>query len=91
MLSSCVVLSAADDLSMRSRLQILPQVFLIHSGHYKNMKNRHTKTPVVVGIGEILWDMLPEGKRLGGAPANFAFHSHTLGGRAIILRRSGSG
>lgn len=53
------------------------------------MKNRHTKTPLVVGIGEILWDMLPEGKRLGGAPANFAFHSHTLGARAIILSALG--
>lgn len=29
----------------------------------------------IVGIGEILWDMLPEGKQLGGAPANFAFHA----------------
>ena len=27
---------------------------------------------IVVGIGEVLWDMLPEGKKLGGAPANFA-------------------
>ena len=30
---------------------------------------------VVVGIGEALWDMLPEGKKIGGAPANFAYHS----------------
>ena len=28
----------------------------------------------VVGLGEVLWDMLPEGKKLGGAPANFAYH-----------------
>lgn len=32
------------------------------------------KTEYIVGIGEILWDMLPEGRRLGGAPANFAYH-----------------
>ena len=28
----------------------------------------------MVGLGEILWDMLPSGKQMGGAPANFAFH-----------------
>jgi len=27
----------------------------------------------VVGLGEVLWDVLPEGKKLGGAPANFAY------------------
>lgn len=34
---------------------------------------------VIVGIGEILWDMLPTGKALGGAPANFAYHAKRLG------------
>ena len=34
---------------------------------------------VIVGIGEILWDMLPTGKALGGAPANFAYHAARLG------------
>ena len=34
---------------------------------------------VVVGIGEILWDMFPSGKALGGAPANFAYHAQCLG------------
>ena len=33
----------------------------------------------VMGIGEILWDLLPEGKQLGGAPTNFAYHAHQLG------------
>lgn len=33
----------------------------------------------VVGIGELLWDMLPAGKQLGGAPANFAYHVSRLG------------
>ena len=32
-------------------------------------------TKYVVGLGEALWDVLPEGKKLGGAPANFAFHA----------------
>jgi fructokinase len=34
---------------------------------------------VVVGIGELLWDVFPEGKRLGGAPVNFSYHCHQLG------------
>lgn len=34
---------------------------------------------VIVGIGEILWDLLPGGKALGGAPANFAYHAQRLG------------
>ena len=29
----------------------------------------------VIGLGEVLWDCLPEGKKLGGAPANFAYHA----------------
>ena len=39
----------------------------------------------MVGLGEILWDMLPEGKQLGGAPANFAYHAQALGGKGIIV------
>lgn len=34
---------------------------------------------IIVGIGEALWDVLPEGKKLGGAPANFAYHISQLG------------
>ena len=33
----------------------------------------------VVGLGEALWDVLPEGKKLGGAPANFAYHAGQFG------------
>lgn len=33
----------------------------------------------VAGIGEILWDVFPDGQRIGGAPANFAYHTHQLG------------
>ena len=45
---------------------------------------------VIVGIGEILWDMLPSGKKLGGAPANFAFHAEKLGGRGVIVSSVGN-
>ena len=34
---------------------------------------------IIIGLGEILWDMLPSGKALGGAPANFAYHAGRLG------------
>ena len=49
-----------------------------------------SKQPVsIVGIGEILWDMLPGGKRIGGAPANFALHAHALGAQAQIISSIG--
>jgi len=38
----------------------------------------------VVGLGEILWDILPAGKQLGGAPANFAYHAQALGARGVV-------
>ena len=40
---------------------------------------------IVVGIGEVLWDVLPEGKKIGGAPANFAYHVSQFGldGRTV--------
>ncbi|MFS3076262.1 carbohydrate kinase family protein [Bacteroides thetaiotaomicron] len=34
---------------------------------------------IIVGIGEALWDVLPEGRKLGGAPANFAYHVSQFG------------
>lgn len=43
----------------------------------------------VVGIGELLWDMLAEGKRLGGAPANFALHASALGGQTAVISSLG--
>ena len=39
----------------------------------------------LVGLGEILWDLLPEGKQLGGAPANFAFLGQQLGGESYVV------
>lgn len=45
--------------------------------------------PIVVGIGELLWDLLPDGKVLGGAPANFAYISHLLGGDARVVTSVG--
>lgn len=44
---------------------------------------------VVVGLGEILWDLLPEGRKLGGAPANFAYHARVLGDQGLPASRIG--
>jgi fructokinase len=44
----------------------------------------------VGGLGEILWDLLPGGKQLGGAPANFAYHAQALGARSHIISSVGS-
>lgn len=43
----------------------------------------------VVGIGELLWDLLPSGRQIGGAPANFAYHAHALGAEATVISRVG--
>jgi fructokinase len=42
-----------------------------------------------IGLGELLWDMLPGGRQLGGAPANFAYHMNSLGGVGIPVSRVG--
>lgn len=44
----------------------------------------------VVAIGELLWDLLPSGKQLGGAPANFAYHAGQLGARAALVSQVGA-
>src|SRR5262249_46653546 len=44
----------------------------------------------IVGIGELLWDVYPDGRKVaGGAPFNFAFHCHQLGHPAVIVSRVG--
>jgi len=43
----------------------------------------------VVGLGELLWDLLPGGKQLGGAPANFAYITSVLGDEGIPASRLG--
>lgn len=45
---------------------------------------------IICGLGELLWDVLPDGERLGGAPANFAVMAARLGNRAVIASRLGT-
>jgi fructokinase len=49
----------------------------------------HTKKYKIVGLGEILWDLFPGGKQLGGAPTNFAYITSLLGDEGIPASRLG--
>jgi fructokinase len=48
-----------------------------------------TPTPQIVGIGELLWDLLPGGARLGGTTANFSVFCARLGNRAVLVSSVG--
>lgn len=48
-----------------------------------------TKRNYAVGIGEVLWDVLPEGKKTGGAPANFAYHVSQFGIQSMVVSAVG--
>ncbi len=48
-----------------------------------------SKKPIVAGIGELLWDVLPSGKQLGGAPCNFAFHAMQAGCEGFVISAVG--
>ena len=50
------------------------------------MSSKHT----IVGLGELLWDLLPSGRQLGGAPANFAYFATLLGDRGVVASRVGT-
>ena len=45
---------------------------------------------IVVGMGEALWDILPEGKKIGGAPANFAYHVSQFGLDSCVVSAVGN-
>lgn len=45
---------------------------------------------IIVGLGEALWDCLPEGRKLGGAPANFAYHTSQFGNDACAVSAVGN-
>ena len=52
------------------------------------MRNNNKK-PIVVGVGELLWDMLPTGKKAGGAPINFVYHASRLGAEGYAISAVG--
>ena len=52
--------------------------------------NSLTEPALMIGLGEVLWDLLPSGKALGGAPANFAYMASVLGDQGIVASRIGN-
>lgn len=46
--------------------------------------------PLVAGIGELLWDVFPSGKKVGGAPCNFAFHAMQAGCESVVISAVGN-
>lgn len=55
----------------------------------QNKQCTDVKSIRIVAFGELLWDMLPSGKKLGGAPVNFSYHAQTLGADVRPLTRIG--
>ena len=51
---------------------------------------KQTDTPLIIGIGELLWDMLPAGKRMGGAPGNFVYHAIKQGAKGCVISAIGN-
>ena len=46
--------------------------------------------PIIIGIGELLWDMLPTGMKVGGAPVNFVYHASRLGAESYAISAIGN-
>jgi fructokinase len=57
-------------------------------GHYYD--ELMIKPALMIGLGEVLWDLLPSGRTLGGAPANFAYMTNVLGDQGIVASRVGN-
>jgi fructokinase len=54
-----------------------------------NAWDTYRERPRLTSWGELLWDVYPDGPRLGGAPANLAFHARRLGAEARLITRVG--
>lgn len=52
--------------------------------------NQDARRPILVGLGEVLWDCFPDERRPGGAPANVAFHADQLGLCGVVCSRVGT-
>lgn len=63
---------------------LLPIIIL-----YLCLKKTVIMDQLVIGLGEVLWDLLPERKKLGGAPANFAYHVSQFGLNSCIVSAVG--
>ena len=48
------------------------------------------KKPVIIGIGELLWDIFPDVRKAGGAPVNFVYHATVLGAQGYAISAVGN-
>lgn len=48
------------------------------------------RSPVIAALGEILWDLFPDGARFGGAPANFAHHAASFNAEVWLVSGVGN-
>lgn len=55
-----------------------------------NKQEKPKNTNYVIGIGELLWDCFPTGRRMGGAPANFAYHASQFGYNTLVVSAVGN-
>jgi len=53
------------------------------------MPSSSLHAPLVIGLGEAVWDLFPDSRRAGGAPGNVAYQVQQLGGRALVATRFG--
>ncbi len=53
------------------------------------MTGSSNSAPLVIGLGEAVWDLFPDSRRAGGAPGNVAYQVQQLGGRALVATRFG--
>ena len=51
---------------------------------------KHPQELTIAGLGEVLWDMLPDGRQCGGAPANVIFHASKLGAQGLVVSAVGA-
>lgn len=62
------------------------------SDRQRSISDRQRPTgrkPLMVGVGEILWDLLPDGRQIGGAPSNVAWHASQLGLWSVVVSAVG--
>lgn len=88
----CDVLPCDTAMDVAAKIHLLEQEHFpeVVDGYLGNLVNKQDMEQYVVGIGEALWDMLPGGKQLGGAPANFAYHASGDGFTGIAVSAIGN-
>ena len=70
-------------------LDIFVEALFLQQPFYANNQNNIMTKQLIVGLGEALWDVLPTGKKMGGAPANFAYHASQFGLEGIAVSALG--